>query len=233
MGNQIAITDVAEGFRFALTETFESVRGMYLDKGTSLFETLAGISAEQASMPISDNCATIAAQVDHTRFYLDVMHESLVKREYVQGSDWAHIWNTVSTVDEIQRQAIVNNLRASYDQEVADLNHKIVVLCNKVRKDVSDALLRVDKVRVERRALVIMHGLTKDERMPSAIANMDGDNASMASEHAIGARLDELAATDIKCLMQSVLASKLHMGGDDGRPDKRARTAFHAHRWPV
>ncbi|MAU09506.1 MAG: hypothetical protein CL607_06780 [Anaerolineaceae bacterium] len=122
MSNQIAIIDVAEGFRFALTETFESVRGMYLDKGTSLFETLAGISAEQASMPISDNCATIAAQVDHTRFYLDVMHESLVKREYVQGSDWAHIWNTVSTVDALQWQAIVNNLRASYDQVVADLN---------------------------------------------------------------------------------------------------------------
>ena len=50
------------------------------------------------------------------------MHESLVKREYVQGSDWAHIWNTVSTVDALQWQAIVNNLRASYDQVVADLN---------------------------------------------------------------------------------------------------------------
>ena len=33
MSNQIAVTEVAEGFRFALTETFESVFGMYLDKG--------------------------------------------------------------------------------------------------------------------------------------------------------------------------------------------------------
>lgn len=122
MSNQIAITEVAEGFRFALTETFEAVRGMYLDKGTSLFETLAGISAEQASMPVSDSCATIAAQVAHVGFYLDVMHESLVTRTYVQGSDWEHIWKTVSTVDEVQWQTIVSNLRKSYDQTVADLN---------------------------------------------------------------------------------------------------------------
>ncbi len=34
-------------------ETFEQVQGMYLDKGTSLFETLATVTAEEASRPVS------------------------------------------------------------------------------------------------------------------------------------------------------------------------------------
>ena len=33
-----------------LEETFEKVEGFYLDKNTSMFETLAGISAEEASV---------------------------------------------------------------------------------------------------------------------------------------------------------------------------------------
>ena len=33
-----------------LNETFDNVQGYYLDKGTSLFETLATISAEEASI---------------------------------------------------------------------------------------------------------------------------------------------------------------------------------------
>jgi hypothetical protein len=37
----------------ALEETFENVHGIYLDGATSLFETLATISAEEASVPVS------------------------------------------------------------------------------------------------------------------------------------------------------------------------------------
>lgn len=35
-----------------LGETFERVEGHYLDPGNSLFETLAGISAAEASIPV-------------------------------------------------------------------------------------------------------------------------------------------------------------------------------------
>src|SRR5690554_3547409 len=48
-------------------ETFDRVHGYYLNRGTSLFETLATISAETASIPVSADCATLAAQVAHVR----------------------------------------------------------------------------------------------------------------------------------------------------------------------
>ena len=39
-----------------LDETFDNVQGFFLDKGTSMFETLATISAEEASMPVGGQC---------------------------------------------------------------------------------------------------------------------------------------------------------------------------------
>ena len=59
MTKQVTHDNVMAVIGFALTETFESVNGVYLDKGTSLFETLAEISAEDASIPVGGNCATI------------------------------------------------------------------------------------------------------------------------------------------------------------------------------
>src|SRR5690606_8980727 len=56
-----------------LDETFESHHGIYLDKNTSLFETLEQITHEQASRPIGGKCATLAAQVAHITFYLAVL----------------------------------------------------------------------------------------------------------------------------------------------------------------
>ncbi len=47
-----------------LEESFTHVYGIYLDKGNSLFETLAGISAEEASIAVGGKCATLAAQVN-------------------------------------------------------------------------------------------------------------------------------------------------------------------------
>ena len=78
MPNQIPTSEVAAGFRFLLEETFESVHGAYLDPGTSLFETLATISASQASQPMGD-CATIAAHVAHVHYYLGVLGRSHVR----------------------------------------------------------------------------------------------------------------------------------------------------------
>ena len=54
-------------------ETFNKVHGIYLDKNTSLFDTLTTISADEASIPVGGKCATLAAQVKHVAFYLDVI----------------------------------------------------------------------------------------------------------------------------------------------------------------
>src|SRR5262245_14788534 len=80
-----------------LDETFVKHHGIFLYKGASLFETLHTISAEEASRPVSDHCASIAAQVEHTRFYLDVLENDLLKKE-AGKVDWGEIWRTVREV---------------------------------------------------------------------------------------------------------------------------------------
>lgn len=99
---------------FALKETFEDVGGMYLDKGTSLFETLETISAEEASRPVSPTCASIAAQVAHIRFYLEMTMEFAHGRN--PGKlDWGEIWRTVREVTPEEWEASKAALRTTYD----------------------------------------------------------------------------------------------------------------------
>jgi hypothetical protein len=42
-----------------------------LDDGTSLFETLETVSAQEASIPVGGKCASLAAQVAHVIFYIE------------------------------------------------------------------------------------------------------------------------------------------------------------------
>ena len=97
-----------------LNETFDDVQGYYLDHGTSLFESLSNITASQASIPVGGKCATLAAQVKHISFYLNVTLKW--KRDGNQEpSDWAAIWNTVSEVTPLEWQMIQTELRISYE----------------------------------------------------------------------------------------------------------------------
>lgn len=98
-----------------LEETFDNVVGIYLDKGTSFFETLAGISAEEASIPVGGKCATLAAQVKHVAFYLDVTWKGANDPNH-PPVDWMEIWNTVNVVNEAEWQAIQDELRTNYVQ---------------------------------------------------------------------------------------------------------------------
>lgn len=98
-----------------LDETFDNVHGAYLDKNTSMFETLAGITAEQASVAVGGKCATLAAQVKHVAFYLDIVDKSV--RNPGEGKvDWEEIWRTVDVVTPQEWQAIQDELRTSYDK---------------------------------------------------------------------------------------------------------------------
>lgn len=98
-----------------LDETFDNVRGIYLDRGTSLFETLATISAAEASIPVGGKCATLAAQVKHVAFYLDVTEQYV--RGTLQGRvDWGQIWRETSAVTPEEWEGLKQDLRASYDR---------------------------------------------------------------------------------------------------------------------
>ncbi len=114
MPKQIAITEVATGFRFLLTETFENVQGAYLDPGTSLFETLAGVSAAQASQAMG-NCATIAAHVEHVHYYLQVLEDRMLGRD-LSYVNWDRIWGEVSGLGDEEWEKCIADLTVTYER---------------------------------------------------------------------------------------------------------------------
>lgn len=109
-----------------ITETFENVQGIYLDRGTSLFETLATITAEQASLPVGDRCATLAAQVAHVNFYMTYLL-GFARGEEQEKADWGYIWNTVSSVNYEEWAASQNRLLATFGELRAVLKDRDVM----------------------------------------------------------------------------------------------------------
>lgn len=97
-----------------LDETFDDVEGYYLDQGTSLFDTLSGITAAQASIPVGSKCATLAAQVKHISFYLNVILK-WKKDGNQEPNDWEEIWKSVNEVTPLEWQMIQTELRMSYE----------------------------------------------------------------------------------------------------------------------
>jgi len=96
-----------------LEETFETHHGIFLDKGTSLFQTLAGIDAATASQPVGGQCATLAAHVAHVTFYLEVL-ERYINTGQTGQVDWGEIWRTVGAVNADEWAALNAALRQTY-----------------------------------------------------------------------------------------------------------------------
>ncbi len=115
MSKPIAAEHFTRALYLLLDEIFDNVHGYILDKGTSLFETLAAISAEEASAPVGDKCATLAAQVKHTAFYLDMLEKS-VRSGRDDPIDWGEIWRTTKAVTPAEWEALKLGLRESYNR---------------------------------------------------------------------------------------------------------------------
>ena len=101
-----------------LAETFESPRGIYLDRPKGgLFTTLEGISSETASSE-SGAQRSIAAHVEHLRVYVAAL------RGYMNGAttptDWEASWAT-HTVSSLEWSALQAALKRDYDALKADL----------------------------------------------------------------------------------------------------------------
>ena len=96
-------------------ETFESPIGIYLDKNTSLFQTLENVSAEEASIPVGGKCASLAAQVAHVTFYIESF-----ERFALQGDnsprDWGYIWRTVEKVTPEEWESYKSQLKDAYQR---------------------------------------------------------------------------------------------------------------------
>ena len=100
-------------FQF-MEETFEAKHhGIFLDRGTSLFETLETVSAQEASIPVGGKCASLAAQVTHVIFYLELMEKDFLKQE-VGKVDWSEIWRTVEKVSPEEWETLKRELKQTY-----------------------------------------------------------------------------------------------------------------------
>lgn len=120
MGNVIAQARLTEEFFKILDETFETHHGFFLDKGTSLFETLEAITAAEASRPVGGRCASLAAQVRHITFYLDVLERAILNDDPGKV-DWGAIWRTDHAVTPAQWDDLRQQLRLTYQRVSATL----------------------------------------------------------------------------------------------------------------
>ncbi len=94
-------------------ETFENHHGIYLDNNTSLLTTLETVSAQEASIPVGGKCASLAAQVTHVIFYLELLEKYFLKQE-VGKVDWGEIWRTVEKISPEQWETLKNKLKETY-----------------------------------------------------------------------------------------------------------------------
>ena len=115
MASEIKVEHFTSALYLLLDEAFDNVHGLFLDKGTSLFETLATISAEEASVPVGGKCATLAAQVRHVAFYLDLMEQQVRTQQYAPA-DWGKIWRETKGATPAEWEAYKTALRESYDR---------------------------------------------------------------------------------------------------------------------
>ena len=105
-----------------LDEAFVTHHGIFLDRGTSLFETLETITAEEASIPVGGKCATLAAQIAHVNFYLEVMEAYILKQD--RGKvDWNDIWRRVKEVSPEEWKAYKDQLKETYQRIVSILQN--------------------------------------------------------------------------------------------------------------
>ncbi len=118
---QIPVKRFKKALLASLDETFSNVRGIYLDKGTTLYETLDGLTAEEASVAISAKSATIAAQVEHIRFYLDVL-DDYMRTGIDKTNNWREIWETVSAVTPDEWEDVKRRLRESHERVMTTIN---------------------------------------------------------------------------------------------------------------
>ena len=98
-----------------LVETFESPPGpasTYLDQKAGFFDTLEQISAEQASKPVAQGATSIAAQVEHIRFYIDVVEQFMNGR--TQKVHWKDSWQVKEVTPEAW-SILKRDFRATYE----------------------------------------------------------------------------------------------------------------------
>jgi len=115
--NLIKKEDFLDNISYLLRETFEgSPEGQgsaYLDRGVGVFATIEKISAKTASHSIGENQASIAAHLEHARFYLIALVEFMNGR--TEKVNWDESWS-VKAVNESEWNFLKENVRRDYEK---------------------------------------------------------------------------------------------------------------------
>jgi hypothetical protein len=114
---------ITENLFDILDEAFVTHHGIFLDRGTSLFETLETITAAEASIPVGGKCATLAAQVEHVNFYLEVLEDYILNKER-DNVDWGEIWRRVNKVSTEEWKAYQDQLKKTYQRVISMLQNR-------------------------------------------------------------------------------------------------------------
>jgi hypothetical protein len=114
--------DFATNLFQLMGETFENPIGIYLDKNTSLFQTLDSVSAQEASIPVGGKCASLAAQVAHVTFYIESFERYALYND-TSPRDWGLIWSTVEKVTPEEWDTYKDKLKQAY-QRMEKLFHE-------------------------------------------------------------------------------------------------------------
>lgn len=109
----ISTEDFLKDVLLIFGETFEGSPedgSAYLDRGTGVFSTVEGLSAEQVSEKFGTT--SIVAHVEHLKFYLDRLVEFINGR--VEPVKWDQSW-LIETVNDNEWTVLKEGLRRSYD----------------------------------------------------------------------------------------------------------------------
>lgn len=111
----IAANDMRNQFLAVWKEIFQYTEGPHylLDDDNSFFDTLSDITATEANIPVSHQSASLAAQVQHTAYYVEALREGLATN-FTAKADWEGSWQ-VEPVDDAQWRALIGRLNDSYE----------------------------------------------------------------------------------------------------------------------
>jgi len=123
LSNKIDKELITENLFATLDEAFVAHHGIFLDRGTSLFETLETITAAEASIPVGGKCSTLAAQVAHVNFYLEVLEDYILNKER-DNVDWGEIWRRVNKVSTEEWKAYQDQLKKTYQRVISMLQNR-------------------------------------------------------------------------------------------------------------
>lgn len=113
MTQNIQTDRFTNSFIMILEEAFDQNHGIFLDPETSLLDTLATVSAEEASRPVGGKCAALSAQVAHVTLFLEVLEKSILGEDSGEV-DWGVIWDTVQEVSPKEWVELQDNLKKAY-----------------------------------------------------------------------------------------------------------------------